>query len=256
MENIYILALNTNIHIFLGDLSIAFSNGNSVSSTTSATTLYGVCALLYVGDGVCDDNNNKVECGYDDGDCCLETCEICNGAVDKTYCSDCICHQISTTSMTSSTLTSATSPTNTTTNTTTNTIMNTTTNTATNTITNTTMSTTTSTTTNTTSISMSTTSTSGTTNTTCLTTSDSDSPEQPCVFPWIDHWYGLSHGGCANPDDDAGGLWCPTKLNNEGVYIGGSGFWGYCSDSCLGVTTTTITTPIITGLTNYYMYYR
>ena len=252
MENIYILALNTNIHIFLGDLSIAFSNGNSVSSTTSATTLYGVCALLYVGDGVCDDNNNKVECGYDDGDCCLETCEICNGAVDTTYCSDCICHQISTTSMTSSTLTSATSPTNTTTNTTTNTIMNTTTNTTTNTITNTTMSTTT----NTTSTSMSTTSTSGTTNTTCLTTSDSDSPEQPCVFPWIDHWYGLSHGGCANPDDDAGGLWCPTKLNNEGVYIGGSGFWGYCSDSCLGVTTTTITTPIITGLTNYYMYYR
>ena len=216
---------------------------------------------MYVGDGVCDDNNNKVECGYDDGDCCLETCEICNGAVDTTYCSDCICYQISTTSMISSPLTSATSPTNTTTNTaintTTNTPTNTPTNTITNTTTNTTTSTKTSTTMNTASTSTSTTSTSGNTNTTttCLTTSDSDSPEQPCIFPWTDHWHGLNHEGCANPDDDAGGLWCPTKLNNEGVYIGGSGFWGYCSDSCLGITTT-ITKPIITGLTNYCIYYR
>ena len=46
---------------------------------------------------------------------------------------------------------------------------------------------------------------------------------------------GSKHQGCANPavpDKDPGGLWCPTEVDDDGVYISGSEKWGYCSDDC------------------------
>ena len=38
----------------------------------------------WIGDGVCDDENNVLECDYDGGDCCDDT-------ADKTYCTVCEC---------------------------------------------------------------------------------------------------------------------------------------------------------------------
>ena len=43
------------------------------------------CEMKWIGDGVCDDETNQFECGYDYGDCCL------NEIVD-TSCYKCICH--------------------------------------------------------------------------------------------------------------------------------------------------------------------
>ena len=41
--------------------------------------------LEWVGDGVCDDPSNIIECQYDGGDCCLDV-------IDDTYCSACECY--------------------------------------------------------------------------------------------------------------------------------------------------------------------
>ena len=61
---------------------------------------------------------------------------------------------------------------------------------------------------------------------------DARQPNKPCVFPWKmsdgHGWTSPTNQGCANPDDDEGGLWCPTATNEDGVYIAGSGTWGYC----------------------------
>merc|ERR1739848_906751 len=43
----------------------------------------------YVGDSVCDDNNNNKGCKYDGGDCCPKT--VKGGIVKKTYCKECKC---------------------------------------------------------------------------------------------------------------------------------------------------------------------
>merc|ERR1712050_101758 len=43
----------------------------------------------YVGDGVCDDNNNHKDCKYDGGDCCPKS--VTGGVVKKTYCKECKC---------------------------------------------------------------------------------------------------------------------------------------------------------------------
>ena len=29
----------------------------------------------------------------------------------------------------------------------------------------------------------------------------------------------LTHQGCANPDQDEGGLWCPTQLDEDGYIV-------------------------------------
>ena len=53
--------------------------------------------------------------------------------------------------------------------------------------------------------------------------------EKPCLFPWT--FYGLENiPGCANPDDDEGGDWCPTELV-DGRYISASGNYGFCRSS-------------------------
>ena len=72
----------------------------------------------------------------------------------------------------------------------------------------------------------------------CLTSNEDDSPQKQkhCIFPWTYSGDGSNHQGCANPDNDSGGLWCPTALKWmdgwNGTYISGSGNWGYCSDDC------------------------
>ena len=52
---------------------------------------------------------------------------------------------------------------------------------------------------------------------------------KPCIFPWIDHYTNLTHPGCANPDQDEGGLWCPTEVDENGYFWRG---WGYCDENC------------------------
>ena len=48
--------------------------------------------LEWVGDGVCDDPSNIIECQYDGGDCCLDV-------IDDTYCSACECYGYLTTTL-------------------------------------------------------------------------------------------------------------------------------------------------------------
>ena len=40
----------------------------------------------YIGDGYCDDGNNKLECNFDQGDCC-------GHKVNKDYCKECTCYE-------------------------------------------------------------------------------------------------------------------------------------------------------------------
>ena len=53
---------------------------------TSSQTIYSVgCANPdWVGDGICDDENNKQDCNYDGGDCC-------GSSVNTDYCYECQC---------------------------------------------------------------------------------------------------------------------------------------------------------------------
>jgi len=56
----------------------------------STTTKNPACgASDYVGDNVCDDNNNNAGCNYDGGDCCVETVE--GGVVIEEHCDKCYC---------------------------------------------------------------------------------------------------------------------------------------------------------------------
>ena len=58
--------------------------------------------------------------------------------------------------------------------------------------------------------------------------------DKPCIFPWKhSDTGGTWYTGCANPDDDSGGNWCPTKLGANRVYQSGSGEWGYCNKNSL-----------------------
>jgi len=58
----------------------------TASPTASPTSPGAACLALggnlgWVADGYCDRQNNKVECGWDGGDCCKQTCgnADCNG---------------------------------------------------------------------------------------------------------------------------------------------------------------------------------
>ena len=39
----------------------------------------------WVGDGMCDDVTNIIECDYDGGDCCMSD-------INTQYCEECLCH--------------------------------------------------------------------------------------------------------------------------------------------------------------------
>jgi hypothetical protein len=49
--------------------------------------------LDYLGDGLCDDNYNNAKCGFDNGDCCLDS--------ELFYCSTCLCYDNIQTGLTS-----------------------------------------------------------------------------------------------------------------------------------------------------------
>ena len=56
-----------------------------------------------------------------------------------------------------------------------------------------------------------------------------------CVFPWIDEFVGKKHDGCANPNFDARGPWCPTAItgmDDNGTFYRASQVYGYCNDKC------------------------
>ena len=55
----------------------------------SATDVVDNCdtkIILELGNGICDDEANNAECGYDMGDCCLEP-------INDHVCTDCISHE-------------------------------------------------------------------------------------------------------------------------------------------------------------------
>ena len=63
-------------------------------------------------------------------------------------------------------------------------------------------------------------------------TFESPDPEMPCVSSWTYPINGMTYSGCANPDNDPGGDWCPTMVNQDGNYEPKSRRWGYCNDKC------------------------
>ena len=42
--------------------------------------------VFWVGDGYCDDETNIIDCGYDGGDCCLDS-------IMTDYCTQCQCYE-------------------------------------------------------------------------------------------------------------------------------------------------------------------
>ena len=52
-------------------------------TTTSETSFCG--DQVWISDGQCDDESNKIDCQYDGGDCCLPNATL-------TFCMKCICH--------------------------------------------------------------------------------------------------------------------------------------------------------------------
>ena len=65
----------------------------------------------------------------------------------------------------------------------------------------------------------------------CRTTSDSPSPNTPCVIPF--KFQGKLRNRCITDADPNGKYWCSTKTDDNLEHIPGQGFWGYCeADSC------------------------
>ena len=58
--------------------------GSGGTTTPSGTTPSGGCNHGWIGDGYCDDINNKLDCTYDGGDCC-------GSNVNTQYCTECLC---------------------------------------------------------------------------------------------------------------------------------------------------------------------
>ena len=54
-----------------------------IVTSTSETSFCG--DPLWISDGQCDDESNKLDCHYDGGDCCLTNATL-------TFCIKCICH--------------------------------------------------------------------------------------------------------------------------------------------------------------------
>ena len=80
---------------------------------------------------------------------------------------------------------------------------------------------------------------------------------EPCIFPWKDRYTNLTHQGCANPDQDEVGLWCPTQLDEDGyypLYNGPGSYWGYCDENCnYSFTTAELIQNTIHILNNHFI---
>ena len=55
-----------------------------------------LCTSGWIGDGYCDDSNNNADCSYDGGDCC-------GANVNTQWCTECLCLEDGSTTLTSST---------------------------------------------------------------------------------------------------------------------------------------------------------
>ena len=82
----------TFIKVDFCETCICHEDGKRHLEYGETTTEYIQCPdLSYVGDGLCDDLTNIVQCSYDGGDCCLDD--------KKTfYCKDCKCQNETTSS--------------------------------------------------------------------------------------------------------------------------------------------------------------
>ena len=60
---------------------------------------------------------------------------------------------------------------------------------------------------------------------------------KPCQLPWTDPWINQTHQGCGNPNNEARGTWCPTKINDGKLMLADyeKGLWGICNDKCLAI---------------------
>ena len=61
----------------------------------------------------------------------------------------------------------------------------------------------------------------------CITVDGPDNGTT-CVFPWI--FDNVTYPACTMYDEDE--PWCSTKVDDNGVHIGGQGNWGYCDPEC------------------------
>ena len=59
------------------------TTNNLIKLTTSKHTFSDECIQEWIGDGLCEDENNVPQCDYDGGECC--------GIVDKKHCKECKC---------------------------------------------------------------------------------------------------------------------------------------------------------------------
>ena len=67
----------------------------------------------------------------------------------------------------------------------------------------------------------------------CNTTVGGPQEHVPCIFPFRVN--DTVYGGCTL-DGNAPGAhtpWCSTRVDLEGVHIGGQGNWGVCGKQCL-----------------------
>ena len=64
----------------------------------------------------------------------------------------------------------------------------------------------------------------------CLTTSDSEAPEQECIFPFT--FNNFTYHGCPTDPNDESKRWCSTKTDENGTHITGDGNWGHCTPGC------------------------
>ena len=60
----------------------------------------------------------------------------------------------------------------------------------------------------------------------------SSDPDKPCMEIWGYAATMHNYEGCVNPDGDEGGNWCATEVDDTGMYVSGSGKWGYCNEYC------------------------
>ena len=49
----------------------------------------------------------------------------------------------------------------------------------------------------------------------------------PCIFPFTLN--GVAYHECVFDGD---GDWCPTEVDDDGVYVNGQGKWGFCGQEC------------------------
>ena len=49
-----------------------------------------------------------------------------------------------------------------------------------------------------------------------------------CVFPFS--WQGMIYNGCTTWNGMS--PWCSTLVDDDGIHVGGGGYWGYCGSHC------------------------